>query len=109
MKISTVEEIKALVTPVARSYGVERAMLFGSYAPGTARPESDIDIRVDGGEIRGLFRLAGFERELEELFSVPIDVLTTGSLDDEFLERIKDEEIVIYEIQPQSWYSQKND
>ena len=95
--IYSINEIASLVAPVARAYGVERVALFGSYAKGEARPDSDIDFRIDEGEIKGYFKLAGFYSELEEKFSIPIDVLTTGALDDEFLDRIKESEVILYE------------
>ena len=96
-RIYSISEIASLVAPVARAYGVERVALFGSYARGEARPDSDIDLRIDEGKIKGYFKLAGFYSELEEKFSVPIDVLTTGALDDEFLARIKESEVILYE------------
>ena len=96
-KIYSLNEIKSLVVPIARAYGAKRVAIFGSYARGNANPESDIDLHIDKGEIKGLFKLAGFQRELEEKLSVPVDVLTTGALSDEFLNRIKNEEIVLYE------------
>lgn len=92
----SIAEIKRRVTPVAQRYGVERVMLFGSYARGEADQKSDIDLRVDSGEIRGYFKLAGFQRELSESLGLPVDVLTTGALDDAFLSRIAKEEVLIY-------------
>jgi len=96
-QIYTIKEIKTLVAPIALAYGTKRIALFGSYARGEAKPGSDIDLRIDKGNIKGLFQLAGFQRELEEKFSVPVDVITTGALSDDFLNRIKSEEVVIYE------------
>lgn len=93
----TIAEIRSLVTPVARRYGVERVFLFGSYARGEAMPDSDIDLRVDSGAIRGYFKLAGFYRELADALQKPVDVLTTGALSDEFLARIAKEEVILYE------------
>ena len=93
----SINEIADLVAPIARAYGAERVALFGSYARGKAKPGSDIDLHIDNGRIKGLFQLAGFQRELEEKFSVPVDVLTTGALSNEFLKNIKDEEIILYE------------
>ena len=93
----TIDEIRRRVLPVAQRYGVERVFLFGSYARGDALPDSDIDLRIDSGAIRGYFKLAGFYRELEEALAMPIDVLTTGSLSDTFLSRISGEEVVLYE------------
>ena len=95
--IYTVEEIKSLVQPVAQHYGVERMALFGSYARGKATTDSDVDLRIDSGDIRGYFKLAGFQIALENVLDKSVDVLTTGALDDEFLERIKKEEVILYE------------
>jgi len=93
----TTEEIQNLIKPVAMRYGVERIFLFGSYARGNAKPGSDIDLRIDKGAIRDYFELSGFKQELEAVLSNSVDVLTTGSLDDEFLLRIANEEMVLYE------------
>ena len=50
-------------------------LLFGSYARGTATSESDIDVRVDKGELRGLVSLSGLQQELSEAFEKKIDLL----------------------------------
>ncbi|MFA5881121.1 MAG: nucleotidyltransferase domain-containing protein [Eubacteriales bacterium] len=93
----TIEEIKAVVREIAQRYGVERVSLFGSYAKGEASPGSDIDLRIDKGRLKGLFQLSGFHLELEERFNTNVDVLTTDSLSDKFLQRISGEEIILYE------------
>ena len=82
---------------MAARYGVERVFLFGSYARGDAASNSDIDIRIDSGAIRDLFELSGFHQELEDVLSEPVDVLTTGSLESNFLSRIANEEVLLYE------------
>jgi predicted nucleotidyltransferase len=92
-----ITDIRELVQPIAALYGVERIMLFGSYARGDATLDSDIDLHVDKGAIRGYFRLAGFHRDLEEALDTPVDVVTTGALDEEFLSHINGEEVVVYE------------
>ena len=40
------EEIQAIVYPILRSHGVSRAYLFGSYARGEERKDSDLDLYV---------------------------------------------------------------
>ncbi|MDR1165171.1 MAG: nucleotidyltransferase domain-containing protein [Deltaproteobacteria bacterium] len=93
----TVEDIKKIVAPIASEHGVERVWLFGSYARGEATPDSDIDLRVDKGRIEGYFQLGGLYVDLEEAFGdVKVDLLTTGSLEDDFLASIAQEEILIY-------------
>ena len=96
----TISEIQHLIYPIAQRYGVERVLLFGSYARGVAKPNSDIDLRVDSGAIRGYFKLAGFHRELEEVLATSVDMLTTGALDEKFLARISKDEVVLYEQLP---------
>lgn len=95
-KIYTVAEIRNIVSPIAEEYGVARVFLFGSYARGKDTEDSDLDFRIDKGRLRGLIQLGGMYSDLEEKFDKKIDLLTTGSLEPQFLERIADEEIMIY-------------
>jgi predicted nucleotidyltransferase len=92
----TIDEISSIVTPVAKQYGVDRVYLFGSYARGSQSTDSDMDFRIDGGKITTLFKLAEFYEDLRERIKAPIDVLTTEALDDDFLQRIKNEEKLLY-------------
>ena len=98
-KVYTIEEIKTIVAPIAKVYGVHRIFLFGSYARGEATPSSDLDFRVDKGSLRGLFALGGLYSDLEDGFGKELDLLTTGSLEPQFLNQIMGEEILIYESQ----------
>lgn len=98
-RIYSIDEIKSIVAPIAKQYGVDRVYLFGSYARGEATSASDLDFRVDRGALRGLFALGGLYADLEEVFNKELDLLTTGSLDQKFLNRISKEEILIYDNQ----------
>jgi predicted nucleotidyltransferase len=98
-RIYSIKEISEIVVPVARDFGAERVSVFGSYARGEATPSSDIDLLLEKGKINDLFILAAFQRKLQECFSIPVDVLTTGSLSDDFLGLIRKEEIAVYESQ----------
>ena len=92
----SVDEIKAIVSALARQYGAGRIYLFGSYARGDASADSDIDLRIDKGDIRGL-QLGGLAADLEDAFGLPIDLVPTGSLDKNFLESISADEVLLYE------------
>ncbi len=60
-----------------RARGVTHAALFGSLARGEARPDSDIDIMIelDPNLPIDIFQYAGIKMAIEELFSVPVDVV----------------------------------
>ena len=95
--IYSVNDLKAIVAPIAAQHGAERIYLFGSYARGEAGSNSDVDLRVDKGQIRGLFALGALYSDLEEKLGKRLDLLTTGSLDPEFLNHIAKEEILLYD------------
>lgn len=89
--------IKSDVAALGEEYGAERIYLFGSYAKGTATPDSDVDLRIDKGLIHGLIQLAGLQLDLEERLGAKVDLLTSDSLDEAFLARISPEEVLLYE------------
>lgn len=95
-KVYSLDEIKSLVAPIAESYGVEALYLFGSYAKGTATPKSDLDIRVEKGEVKSLLQLSGLRIALAEVLKKPLDLMTTQSLSDSFLNTIRSDEVVLY-------------
>ena len=95
-RIYTIEEIQKIVSPIAAHHGVERVFLFGSYARGDATPDSDLDFRVDCGNATDYFTLGLMYCDLEDKFQKPLDLLTTGSLDRKFLDRIGKDEVLIY-------------
>ena len=97
-KIYTTEEIRRIVEPIAREYGVKRITLFGSYARGEATNKSDIDFHLeDTGGLWGYFKLCGFKQDLEDCLGSSVDVLTTGSMDREVLEAVRKNEVLIFE------------
>ena len=104
MKAYTLSEIKAIVSSLAKQYGAERIYLFGSYARGDMTSGSDIDLRIDKGSIRG-FQLGGLLLDLEASLGVPVNLVTTSSLDKRFLETIHDDEVLLYE-KPKDFESQ---
>ena len=91
-----ISEIQSAATELGKRYGAERIWLFGSYAKGDAALGSDVDLRIDKGNIRGLFALSGLRLALEDRLGVEVDLLTSDSLDDEFLDRIRTEEVLLY-------------
>lgn len=95
-KIYTLDEIKAIAHPIAQRYGIAALYLFGSYARGEATPQSDLDFRVDRGNLVDLLELGGLFSDLEDGFQKKLDVLTTQMLSPAFLNSIRNEEVLIY-------------
>lgn len=92
----TKEQIKKSITDASKKHGVSRVYLFGSYARGDATENSDIDLRIDEGNIKDLYDLASFYLEIKNNLNKEVDILTTDSLKPSFLEAIKNEEILLY-------------
>ena len=95
-KIYTLDEIKAIAAPIARQYSVAAMYLFGSYARGEATPKSDLDFRIDKGQLRSLFQLSGMQIALEDGFQKNLDLLTSQNIEPEFLATIQPEEVLVY-------------
>ena len=95
-KVYTLDEIKAIAHPIAQRYGIAALYLFGSYARGEATPQSDLDFRVDRGNLVDLLELGGLFSDLEDGFQKKLDVLTTQMLSPAFLNSIRSEEVLIY-------------
>lgn len=95
-KPKSVQSIKRAIFPLAKQYGVERIYLFGSYAREEATHESDIDLRIDPGNMKG-FAIGGFLQDAEEALGVKIDIATSKSLSKKFRDKIAREEILLYE------------
>lgn len=96
-KIYTIDDIKKVVCFIAKKYGVDKVYLFGSYARGNARPDSDIDLRIDRGIIKSHKVLKDMHNELIDAFDKSIHFVLTQNLDDNFLRSIAREEILLFE------------
>lgn len=92
----SVEDLKQIIEPIAQKYKVSRVYLFGSFARGDNHADSDIDLRIDKGDLKGMFALCGFYTEVSEALQMKVDVLTTGSLEEDFLEEIHKDEVTLY-------------
>ena len=84
------------VASLAEEYGAAKVSLFGSYATGEARADSDIDLLLEKGEIRGM-QVLDFQEALAEKLGRPVDVVTTAGASARFLNNIRKDEVVLYE------------
>lgn len=77
---------------------VEKAWLFGSFARGEERPDSDVDILVslDRSKPVGI-RFFGMWGDLERLLGKDVDLVTEGSLMPYAADSANKDKILIYE------------
>jgi len=75
--------------------GAKKVAVFGSYAIGGEKPESDIDILVEFSENKSLLTLVRIERELSEFLGVKVDLLTEESISPYLIDGIKKKAKVI--------------
>lgn len=52
----SIDELKTIITPIAKQHGVKSVSIFGSYSRGTASADSDVDLKIEKGELRSLFQ-----------------------------------------------------
>ena len=93
----TIDEIKKAVAKVGKKYGIKNAYLFGSYAKGTAKEGSDVDLLIDdGGNIKGYIAFNGFRFELMDELGTDVDLLTPNSIGERFYNLIKNDRLLLY-------------
>ena len=71
-----VDEIKAKLVRVLKKHGVVKAGIFGSYARGEAREDSDVDVLIEVKARKfSLLDLVALERELERILKRKVVVI----------------------------------
>lgn len=98
-KNKKIEELKKMLEPVFKRSGVARASVFGSFARGEDRQDSDIDILIEFSGDKTLIDLISLEQKLEKILRRKVDLLTYRSIHPLLQDIIKKSEIKIYESQ----------
>lgn len=96
-EIYTPLQIQKILQPIFLEYHVKKAILFGSYAKGLAKAQSDIDILVDSG-LRGI-AFFGLLEDVVTSLGKQVDLLDVSQLtpNSQVDEEIKRSGVVIYE------------
>ena len=97
MAVYTIDELKNVIGDIAKQYGVKKVALFGSYSTGGETPDSDIDLLIDRGEIKGLFMFNSFVHSIQEKLNKDIDIMTYNSLNRSLIKDYVKNEVVLYE------------
>ncbi|MBU1204497.1 MAG: nucleotidyltransferase family protein [Nanoarchaeota archaeon] len=85
--------LKKKIIPILKKNHVVRAGIFGSYACGEQKKDSDVDILIEFND--SLLTLVRIERELKENLGKKVDLLTYKGIHPLLKERILKEEVRI--------------
>lgn len=92
--IYTLKQIRLIIIPILKKYGITNVSLFGSYARGEANENSDIDIYCDKGNIKTYIDQINLEEELETALNKKVDIVfNTTKINDYFREQIMEDMI----------------
>lgn len=93
-KVLTIKQIKRIIKPILKKYGITDVCLFGSYARGEANINSDVDIFCEKGNIKNLIQQGKLEEELEKALKKEVDVIfKTSKMDNYFKKQIMEDMI----------------
>ena len=73
------KEILDVTIPILKQHHVVRASVFGSFARGTQRSDSDLDLLIELPKGTSLFDLGGLYMDLKDALGRKVDVLTYNS------------------------------
>lgn len=94
--VYSISTIQSLLQPVFNAYQIKKAILFGSYAKGNAKKNSDVDILVDSG-LKGL-AFFGLLEDVVTALDKNVDMLDTSQIIQDSLvdKEIKQSGVLIY-------------
>ena len=93
----SISQIRQAVTPIAQKYGLKRMYLFGSYAKGTATPDSDIDLLIEKGLPLSLLKMSGLRQDAIEALGLDVDIVSLSGIDEVFWNEVRGTEVLLYE------------
>ncbi len=93
----TIAAIKKKALPILKSQGVLKAAIFGSFARGDNKRNSDIDILIKPKKHTSLFDLGGLKIDLEEKLGKKVDIITYDGIHPMLKEQILKDQKIIYE------------
>lgn len=94
MKISS---IRLKILPILKKQGIKKAAIFGSFARGQERPESDIDLLLQFKNVPSLLEMADLKLKLEKKVGRKFDLLTYDGVNTSLRKIVLDEQKIIYE------------
>lgn len=94
-EVLNIENIKDKIIPILKKNNVIRAGIFGSYALGEQKENSDIDILVEIPRSTSLLDFIGLKYEIEDVLGKKVDLVEYGTIKPLIKKRVLKEEIRI--------------
>lgn len=89
--------IKGRVVPIFKDQGVIKAAIFGSFATGENKKNSDIDFLVKFQRLPSLLDLSRLKLKIEGKVGMDVDIITYDGLSPRLKKLILEEQQIIYE------------
>ena len=94
-KLSALKKLKPKIIEILKGYNIKKASIFGSYARGEQKKDSDIDIIIEPSKNLSLFGLTEIKIDMEEKLKNKVDLLTYNSIHPLIKRYVKKDEIKI--------------
>ena len=92
----TLKELKEEIVPILQKNGVTKAGIFGSYARGEEKSNSDVDILIELEKGKDLFDVVGLKYELEKKIKRKVDLVEYCTIHPKLKDQILQEEVRVY-------------
>ena len=90
-----ISELTPKIVPILKQHQVSRAAIFGSFATGTVKKTSDLDLLVEFAGDKSLLDLIALKLDLEAEVNRKVDVLTYRSLNPLIKKNVLEQEVRI--------------
>jgi predicted nucleotidyltransferase len=87
------QQKRTTILAIAAKHGVTGIRVFGSFARGEARPDSDLDLLIETGPVRTPFFPGGLIADLEDALGRRVDVAEEQGLHRLLRDRIRAEAV----------------
>lgn len=95
--VHDIPEITSAVARAAHPHDIQRVYLFGSYARGEAKEDSDVDLCIEAGQRFSLFSAGSFLESVKEALGVDVDVVSERSMYEHARRGMLDDRVLVYE------------
>jgi len=90
-----IDQVKKILLPVMREYGVKKASLFGSFVRQDMKKNSDIDVLVEIDADVSLLDFVELKQKLEEAVGRRVDLVEYETLKPFIKENVLKEQVVL--------------